>query len=44
MMEIHAMLATVAGISLLVGFVLANTVLMLIGIVAGIAMLLVPRS
>ena len=44
MMEIHAMLATVTGSSLLVGFVLANTVLMLIGIVAGIAMLLVPRS
>ncbi len=43
-MEIRAMLATVAGISLFVGFVLTNTPLMLVGIVAGIAMLLVPRS
>lgn len=43
MMEIHAMLATVAGSSLLVGFVLANTVLILTGIVAGMAMLLLPR-
>ena len=44
MIEIHAMLATVAGISLFVGFVFTNTPLMLIGIVAGMAMLLVPRS
>ena len=44
MMEIHAMLATVASISLMLGFVLANTVLILIGIVSGVAMLLVPRS
>lgn len=42
-MEIHAMLATMAGISLLVGFVLANTPLILAGIVASMAMLLLPR-
>ena len=41
MMEIRAVLVTVFVLNMTVGFVLANTVMMLIGITAGLAMLLV---
>ena len=41
MMEIRAVLTTVFVLNMTVGFVLANTTMMFIGIAAGIAMLLV---
>ena len=40
MIEIRAVLVTVFVLNMLIGFVLANTVMMMMGIAAGLAMVL----